>query len=255
MQNKNEITKITTDVSSGIGKLGWGSSTHVLQEGCPINSIYAFRFAGFEKDENDYWQLLWYRNDGSISNTRIFSDLQPDDVVFAGGLEPKYTGSFVPEFTWKGFSLTAMLAYYGGHYMRANASEWDKGSFLGCGNYGKTLASSLRYWEDPESGLYMPQGVASSYMNIETQGLPFIDQCVFPADYLKLRNIVLAYELPKDFCRKCRVASARLRFQMNDVATWVKNDLGIDPEANNAWTGYSQNEMPKSYTISLNIHF
>lgn len=85
--------------------------------------------------------------------------------------------------------------------------------------------------------------------------MPFIDQCVYPADFLKLRNIVLSYELPAEWCRKCHMTSARLRFQMNNVATWVKNDLGIDPEANNAWTGSTLNETPKSYTISLSVNF
>lgn len=42
---------------------------------------------------------------------------------------------------------------------------------------------------------------------------------------------------------------------MNNVATWVKNSLDIDPEANNAWTGTHLNKTPRSYTISLNINF
>ena len=138
--------------------------------------------------------------------------------------------------------------------MRANASGWQaRGSFLGYGN--GALGSCLNYWNDPEAGIYMPQGVYSSSMKIESQGLPFIDQCVFPADYLKLRNIVLSYDLPRALCAKCRIGSARLRFQMNNVATWVKNSLDIDPEANNAWTGTHLNKTPRSYTISLNINF
>lgn len=251
--NKNEIKKITTDVSMGINKLGWGSTQHVLQKGYPINSLYAFRFAGFKKEEG-YYQLAWYKADGNTSTEGVYSALEPEDVVFAGGMDPKYTGSFVPEITWKGFTLNAMFAYYGGHYMRANASAWQaRGSFLGYGN--GALASCLNYWNDPEAGIYMPQGVYSSSMKIESQGLPFIDQCVFPADYLKLRNIVLSYDLPRALCAKCRIGSARLRFQMNNVATWVKNSLDIDPEANNAWTGTHLNKTPRSYTISLNINF
>ena len=254
--NKNEIKKITTEVTSGISMLGWGSTTHVLQEGNPINSLYAFRFAGFEKDNNDQWQLAWYRADGSTSTDRIYSSLNPEDVVFAGGMDPKFTGSFTPELTWKGLSLTAMFAYYGGHYMRANASAWlPSSSMLGTGYSGGALASSLNYWRAPEAGIYRPQGLVGDLMNIEGQGIPFLDQCVFPADFLKLRNIVLSYELPAEWCRKCRMTSARLRFQMNNVATWVKNDLGIDPEANNAWTGSTLNETPKSYTISLSVNF
>ena len=87
--NKNEIKKITTDVSMGINKLGWGSTQHVLQKGYPINSLYAFRFAGFKKEEG-YYQLAWYKADGSTSTEGIYSALEPEDVVFAGGMDPKY---------------------------------------------------------------------------------------------------------------------------------------------------------------------
>lgn len=65
--------------------------------------------------------MAWYKADGNTSTEGVYSALEPEDVVFAGGMDPKYTGSFVPEITWKGFTLNAMFAYYGGHYMRANA--------------------------------------------------------------------------------------------------------------------------------------
>lgn len=70
--NKNEIKKITTDVSMGINKLGWGSTQHVLQKGYPINSLYAFRFAGFKKEEG-YYQLAWYKADGNTSTEGVYS--------------------------------------------------------------------------------------------------------------------------------------------------------------------------------------
>lgn len=40
-----------------------------------------------------------------------------------------------------------------------------------------------------------------------------------PTDYLKVRNIVLGYEVPRHICDKLHLGGARLRFQINDVAT------------------------------------
>lgn len=51
------------------------------------------------------------------------------------------------------------------------------------------------------------------------------------------------------------MSGMRLRFQMNNVATWVRNSLNVDPEANNVYTGATQDKMPRSYTVSLNINF
>ena len=254
--NKNEIKKLTYEMRYGIEMIGWGSNSHVLQKGRPVNALYAWRFAQYRMDEEmGMYEMLWYKADGSTSNMDLYGGLEPEDVIFAGGLDPKFTGSFAPEFTWKGFTLSAMFAYYGGHYMRANASAWQSNlSFLGSGR-GLAQASCLDWWRNPDSEDAQPQGGSAMMLSINGQGMPMVDKCVFPADFLKLRNIVLSYEIPSGLCRKCRVASARLRFQANNVATWVKNSLGIDPEANNAWTGYAQLKTPRSYTVSLNINF
>ena len=42
---------------------------------------------------------------------------------------------------------------------------------------------------------------------------------------------MLGYDFPSRICRKIGIAGLRLRMQMNNLATWVRNDLGINPEA------------------------
>ena len=42
---------------------------------------------------------------------------------------------------------------------------------------------------------------------------------------------------------------------MNNLATWVRNDLGIDPEANSPLTGETLDLTPRSYTMSVGITF
>lgn len=254
--NYNKITKISYYPNMGINVLGWGQSYHTLMDGKPINSLYAWKFAGYQNDDSGNKQMTWYQADGTITNNGIYTALQVDDCVYVGGLDPKYSSSLVPEISYKGFSLSAMFAYYGGHYMRANASEWKgSGSYLGYGSGGGVLASNLNYWHDPDSPTTVPNGVAAESLRMEAQAIPYMDQCAMPADYLKLRNIILSYSIPTPLCRRFNINSAKIRVQMNNVATWVKNKYGIDPEANNAWTGYNKNKAPKSYTMSLNVNF
>ena len=70
-----------------------------------------------------------------------------------------------------------------------------------------------------------------------------------------MRNIVLGYDFPSRICRKIGIAGLRLRMQMNNLATWVRNDLGIDPEANSPLTGETLDLTPRSYTMSVGITF
>lgn len=71
------------------------------------------------------------------------------------------------------------------------------------------------------------------------------------ADYLKVRNVVLSYLFPSTLTRKIGINELRLRLQMNNVATWARNNLGLDPEAVNPVTGENLTRTPRSYTFSL----
>lgn len=78
---------------------------------------------------------------------------------------------------------------------------------------------------------------------------------VVPADYLKLRNIVLGYTFPNQLTRRIGINEARLRVQMTNVATWVRNSAGKDPEAVNAFDGTNRDKAPRQYTFSLFLNF
>lgn len=250
--NKNEVRKIDHEESSGYTALS------TLHEGRPVNSLYSYRFAGYVTDENGNQQVSWRKADGSVVTSWIMTEsFKPEDIIFSGGLDPKYVGSFTPEITWQGFSLSAMFSWYGGHYMRARTEDYSgEGSYTGYDHLvdmEAVPASYLDYWRSEDKNAYMANGRPG--FNRENSSGAMMDRTVVPADYLKVRNIVLAYNFPKALCQRMHTNGMRLRFQMNNVATWVRNDLGVDPEANNPYNGNTLDKAPRSYTVSLNINF
>ena len=64
----------------------------------------------------------------------------------------------------------------------------------------------------------------------------------------------MGYNFNRKICKKLGVNELRLRVQMNNAATWVRNDLGVDPEANIAISGQTTDKTPRSYTMSLYIN-
>ena len=46
-----------------------------------------------------------------------------------------------------------------------------------------------------------------------------------------------------------------IRVQGNNLFDWFRNDLGVDPEANNPFIGGRILQQPKSWTLSLNVNF
>ena len=249
--NSNKVTRVTHEAASGQEAL----RTSTLHEGYPINSLFSYRFAGMSY--NDGIQTFsWKDAAGTVHNTDInSSDFTTSDVVFSGGLDPKVTANFTPEITWRGFSLSAMVAYYGGHYMRARVNDWSTyGTIGGYDNIDAVVPSAyLNYWNSDDKTLYPANGYQGT-VNV-VGDYQYMDTNVVPADYMKLRNIVLGYDFAPSLCHKIGLNRLRLRFQVNNVATWTSNKWNIDPEANNPLTGMDLNKPARSYTMSLYVNF
>ena len=245
------MTKVTHEPSSGYVNM----QQQTLHKGYPVHSIFGFRYAGIESKE-ELQTITWYDHNGEVSQSDLATDaFTPEDGVYGGSLDPKVMSSFTPEITWAGFSLSAMFSYYGGHYMRADVERWaSQGNTYGYS--GAINASNLNYWTSGDPTKYLANGYLGGMSHIT--GLiftRFMDINVVPADYMKLRHLVLGYNFSKDICHSLKVNAIRLRLQFNNLCTWVRNDLDIDPEANNPITGTALLKTPKSYTLSLHVNF
>ena len=254
--NQNEVTAVNHEPTTGMEALYYGT----FHQGYPVHSLFSYRFAGMdEKKAIQYFG--WYDHNDEVHFTDLDSEeFTPQDVVYSGSLDPKVSMSFTPTLTWQGFTLSAMFAYYGGHVMRARMEDW---TYDGSANGYRALpllehlpavpASYLNYWTQENYLDYPANGYAGS-TNV-VGDFQHLDANVLPADYLKLRNVVLGYEFSKSVCRLLHVQSLRLRAQINNLWTWTRNDKDIDPEATNPFSGESSLRTPRSYTLSLNVNF
>ncbi|MBQ9222297.1 MAG: SusC/RagA family TonB-linked outer membrane protein [Prevotella sp.] len=251
--NKNEVTAVNHEAASGFEYL----QSYTLHKGYPVHSLFSYRYGGISYDEDTHLQtVMWIDKAGEKhSSTVSSSDFTKEDCVYSGSLDPKVASSFTPEITYAGFSLSAMFSYYGGHKMRVNADKWN--DFIGSNvGYGKeTPASALDFWTSNDPTQYFANGYQGGTNITGGTEARYMDTLVVPADFLKLRNVVLGYSFPKNFCRKLGMNTIRLRVQMNNLCTWTRNEFDIDPEANNPNYGTPWNKTPRSYTMSLHVNF
>ena len=249
--NNNKVTKIHHYPSGGFENLYFA-----LHEGYPMNSIFAFDYQGIMENNGSYY-MAWRDKSGETHASSIASgEFQVEDAVYGGTMTPKITGSVTPEIAWNGFGLSALFTFYAGHYMQTNAELWTQsGSNYGYnaidGFGGNILASQLEYWNGDTSR------PANGYRSYLYQGLEYAKYCnttIEHADYMKLRNIVLSYSFPQSICHKIGINNLRLRLQANNLATWVRNSKGIDPESAYLDTGERWYKTPRSYTFSLSFN-
>jgi TonB-linked SusC/RagA family outer membrane protein len=161
----------------------------------------------------------------------------PDDVYLGKDINEKYRMGLVNTFTWKGISLSGTLDFrYGGsiYCYTKDYMQW-------VGNGPETVYNDRRPFLIPNSvtdngdGTYSENTVPVSPAELHTfysnGGFRYDDHAVIDRSYLKLRNVGLAYSLPKPLCDKLRISALRLSLSASNILLWTpRENQYIDPE-------------------------
>ena len=87
---------------------------------------------------------------------------------------------------------------------------------------------------------------------------------VYSATYLKLRELSVTYRLPKQLVRKANLTNVALSLIAQNVFTWTKADIPVDPElafisSGSSWIQgaeyYNVTPWARSFGVKLNVEF
>jgi TonB-linked SusC/RagA family outer membrane protein len=245
--NENKITYVD-EVSVTPVQLVQGG----YKVGYPVNSLFSLPYKGL----NSVGQPQWLKGDGTLTTVALTAN-DLSSVVYSGGSDPKNNIALTNTVYYKGFSLNILAVYYGGQYMRALVPDIYSGvpyasmpAFL-ANSWSPTNTNTLI----PGFGQYAPSQYPGSAA-VPAYHIPYSDAWVRAADFIKIRNIVLGYQLPQRYIEKLGTKNLRLTFQLNNPkALWTKNGLGVDPETVNPGTGTGGARVPTSYVLGINSNF
>jgi len=232
--NQNKVTDVENASTSAIELI---DNPYLV--GYPTSALWSWRFAGISDQEGQKGQTLWYIEDGVKSTNAQNSGISI--MEYSGQSEPKIVSGIENRFTWKGFYLNVMMSYYGGHKMRALAELETSGV-----QYSAIASYFLNAWT-PEKQTNTP-GIGH-YGSTDSGWEPrYSDISVKEAAFLKIRNIVVGYDLPEKWFLGTGINRLSLRFQIdNPKYLWIKNDVGVDPETLGI-------RNPSSYIFGVNIN-
>ena len=181
--------------------------------------------------------------------------INDDDRQVIGCGQPDFIGGFSTEFRWKGLTVSAFFNFSigGDIYNRYEASRNDhKWSSL-------TVASPYNVansWLAPGDIAKYP--VPSSARNIVDNTRLNSSLWIEDGSYVRLKNIKVAYSLPKAVTTKCRMQDWTFSLMLQDFLTWT-NYSGFDPEVTSSGfsIGYDNYCYPKSKSVlvGMNITF
>ncbi|MGO4773172.1 SusC/RagA family TonB-linked outer membrane protein [Flavobacterium sp. W22_SRS_FK3] len=251
--NKTTVKKVTRAQSTATVFVS--SPGDFFQENELYNSLYAYRYGGttngypYVLDENGNPSITFDANGNPIS-TSVKTVTNPDALVNMGTLIPTYTGSLSQRFSYKQFDLNFLFVFSGGNVMRKEvlAMDSDVVNLSGIAdryNVNNQNGNTRLYVDFDESIRNYAGTINSQWKNSSAN--------VVDGDYIKLRNISLAYNLPKTFGTKMNIASAKFTFQMNNIWYWSAAGNRIDPEVYSANAATRNLPSPKTYLIGFNL--
>ena len=225
-----------TELYNGVDEYETANTSTKLVVGHPVGEFYINRYAGVNPANGD---ALWYDKDGNITN-----ELRDEDKVMIGKTyHAPWQGGFGTALSWKGLSLSAQFSWVGDRWMLNNDRYFDEsnGRFM---TYNQS-SRLLNRWKHPGDITDIPRH--GEYTEFDSRLLE-------DASFLRLKNLMLSYSLPKNILKKTGfIRGLRVYAQGQNLLTFT-NFSGLDPEGTTNLYA-AQYPMSRQYTFGLDLMF
>jgi TonB-linked SusC/RagA family outer membrane protein len=243
-KNNNEVVSIGGLESLVLG--GQWSMTLEARPGMPYGSIVG---SYFERD--DAGNII---HDNGLpviaSGTKVLGNVQAD-----------WTGGATLGFSYKGIKLSALVDAKMGGDVYSMSTTW--------GRYAGVLEETLLGREggivgagvmSDGSGGYVANNVVQTAENYNKAAYSnsIVESSVFDASYVKLRQVMLSYELPKKWLNNTKIDGVDISFIARNLAILYKTVPHIDPETafsdRNSDLGQEFGQQPSARSMGVNIN-
>lgn len=219
----------------------------VYRVGNSPKSFYGKEWAGVDPENGN---AMWYTNNTTTTpykqwNGRpVTTNSSLANDVITGCVDPDFFGGITSNLTWKGISLDLNFVYSvgGDAYNSMERYMNDDGYF----SWRTMGVQALDRWQKPGDLASNPRRI------YDTGFIAYQSRWQYVNNYLRLKTLTLAYNLPQNLLKKYKVSNVRVYFSGMNLWTMASQN-NFDPEVStygvNSW------EMPlgKTYTFGLEI--
>ena len=223
-------------------------------EGHSTLAVYGREWAGVDPETGNN---VWYMNDPEDDTKGDFlyngrgATLTKDKAnqTFLADLNPKFQGGFNTNVSWKGIDLGLNFIYKLGSKLYDGAEkDVDDDGYYWERIRSKRVAENR--WTTPGqitdipkiSGLDLEDAMGTSSRHIHN------------GNFLRLKNISLSYNFPKQLVNKIGLGSARVYFNGQNLFT-VAAYKEVDPEVNQYGSRGWETPFGKTYTFGVEFTF
>ena len=258
--NKNEVTRLDVDQNIWTMVRAEGAA----RKGYAQRGLFSIKFDGLDPA---YGYPTFVGVNGTRHETNIYlQDTNIESLVYHGPVDPTFTGGFWNQVSYKNFTLSALLTFSAGNYVRLQptvTSNYDDmtamskdvlNRWIMPGDERLTNVPSILDRFTTEARVYRPNGSAVSAA-YPYNAYNYSDERVAKGDFVRLKNVSLAYQLPASIAGRLGLSGAQLSLVGNNVALLYSDKRlnGADPEFFN--NGGVAMPIPRQYTVALKVGF
>lgn len=243
--NKNQVNRLTggSDIYSG---------ATVIREGEPVGSFFGFQHLGTWSTDEQAEAASYNQLPGDVKYLDLNQDgvINDNDRTIIGQGIPTGYGTFSNTFKYKDWSLLIDLQYmYGNDVLdRSIHSAEDR---QGIANSYRTV---LNAWtpENQQTPIAQIRPIAAYYTTNNDS------HKVTDASFIRGRNLVLSYTLPRDMVSRLKLDRLKLYASVQNFFVLTKYK-GYDPEVSNSGSPFDQGlglydyPRPRVFTFGVNL--
>lgn len=262
---KNRLDKLINESTSIDGRVVYSTIqlTRTVQ-GQPVGSYYGLVTNGIFRTDKDLasslpqFNLQVAQNGTWLGDVR-FADINNDgkiddkDQTFIGSPHPKFTYGMTNSVQFKGFDASI---FFQGSY-GAKIYNYLRRGLEGMENVFQNQMATV----NDRYSASNPQGTLPRFTTNNKNNTAVSDRWVEDGSYLRIQNISIGYNFPKNLIRKAYMTNLRVYFSCQNIYTFT-NYSGYDPEIGsfnrgialmNVDNGHYPN--PRSFTVGANVEF
>lgn len=230
--NKNVVTEVDVPQQT--------INTYLFGEplkGKPLRYLYSYQNAGLDAKGdplhyNEKGELI--NVDGKKSDGTNGALTSPEALDYNGTITPKYYGAWINNLNYKKFSLRALTTFKAGHVFRNTdiLAYQDLRSVTG---NRQVHADFDNRWLKPgdEANTNIPR-IPTKFNDGGKIGYTYYksgNQFVDDASHIRLKEIVLGYQLDPKFLTEIGINRLGISLQATNIAVFNFNKWDIDPES------------------------
>lgn len=253
--NKNKVTQLEVDPRIwDLVKAEGGALQGYAQRG-----LFSVQFDGLDPTLGS---PTYISESGKKDNYIYLQSNSIDYLKYEGPTDPTFTGGFYNKVDYKNFSLSALVTYSWGNYVRLQpifAASYDDMTSMSKVMKNRWIMSGDEQYTNIPS--ILDKYNYNIFKRITTGGTispvyaynayNYSDQRVAKGDFVRLKTVSLSYQMPGRLVQGLGLSSLQFSLVGNNLALLYadKNLLGQDPEFFN--NGGVAMPIPKQYTFSL----